>query len=347
MDGCDHYGDKLELAGKWETLANNPEIEGGASSRGGGILKFETDDSSVIGRFEDDQGTLQNVADVIFGCRLKWPILATSDNDAIRLKDGGTAQVSIEFDAAGGFDILSGTGAVNLAPGTITPNVWHHFEMRVIFSDTDGFIEIRVDGQTVVTLVETDTVISGNDFANRLEIRNSRGIAAGDSILQVHDIYCLNVANGGTFLGVNARIDTIRPNGDTADKDFVRSPAGANNFDSLDESIPHNFDTDQVESSTVAHKDVYDFEPMPAGLDTIGPIHGVQVVMTNREDASPVRTMNTIVSHGGTEGDGATTATLTTAWKPYKTLHRQNPDTSAAWQKSEIAAIQAGFEIVA
>lgn len=347
IDGCDHYADKSELAGKWETLTNSPDIEAGASSRGGGVLKFVLDESALVGRFEDDQGVLQNVGDVIFGCRIKFDSFANSDNNVFNLRDGGTTQIGIEVDSVGGFDIIGATSVSNIAPGTLKINTWHHFEMRVFFDNVLGSIEIRVDGVLVTAQTGKDTMSTGNAFANRLELKNRQGAGLGDSLIRMHDIYCLNVANGGDFVGKNARVDTIRPNADTADKDFARSPAGANNFDALDESIPHNFDTDQVTSSTVAHKDLYDFEPMPAGLDLIGPIHGVQVVMTAREDASPVRTMNTIIKHGATEADGATTATLTTPWLPYKTLQRLNPATSAGWLKSEIAAIQAGFEIVA
>ena len=129
------------------------------------------------------------------------------------------------------------------------------------------------------------------------------------------------------------------PTADTADESWTPS-SGVDSYALVDE-LPANT-TDYVSSSTVGHKNIYDFANESRTAESI---LSVSLLMAAKKDESATRTLKQILKAGGVEYNGADKNQSTT-WTFQKDHWRQNPNTVAAWAPGEINALQAGHAVV-
>lgn len=218
------------------------------------------------------------------------------------------------------------------AAGVIIVGVWNFIEIELVIHDTTGSFKVWVNGAQVISVTNVDTKGQASATADNFRFFPSSNVSGQD----LDDLYICSTASR---LG-ECRVETIRPNADTAQKDWTPS-TGTNNSALVDETTS-NGDTDYVSSSTVGHIDLYDMSDLSAVPATV---LAVQTVVTAKKDDVGTREIRSKVKSGATTGNGAT-KTLAGSHATYRDIFVNNPATSAPFTGAEVQSVQVGIEVV-
>lgn len=251
----------------------------------------------------------------------------------------GTTQVGLALQDNGQVHAyrLTGLNAGTLlgssAAGVIAAATWHFIELAVLFSDTVGTLVVKVDGATVINLSGIDTMNSATVGAGRLYFQGMN-VADSDnaSLNEWDDLY---ITDGAT-LG-DRRVETIRPNADTADKDFTRS-TGSDNYALVDESTVDS--TDYVQGSTVGDLDLYDLGALSSTPTTID---AVTVISFAQKTDAASRSIAHVLDLSGTQSTGADKA-LPASLGKQETIFATKPG-GGAWDATAVNALKAGPKV--
>lgn len=222
---------------------------------------------------------------------------------------------------------FSGNLVVASAPGVIKRDVWHYVEIELVrATGSGGSVNVYVDGIQVATLGSTNTGSAAIDAV---------GFASGVGNVNYDDFYLVDSA---TKLG-ECRVETLRPNADTAQKDFTRS-SGSDNYLLVDDPTNDN-DSTYNQSGTVGHKDLFAMGNL-TGSPTI---KAVSPIFFARKDDATARTVRSyMVSNVTTQNQ--TTRGMTTSYQAFQELYENDPDTASAWAAAAVNALQVGYEVV-
>lgn len=284
----------------------------------------------------------QNLAGFAVGFAFKYDALAAAgltsgaSQNMIALMDAAAIHLSLHLHSNGTLQVQRGasTALGSSAAGLVVSDTWCYIEMVGTIHDTAGTIDVYHDNSLVISLTGQDTRNAANAYINRLRLCCPDGTGA-NGISHHDDVY---VASGATRIGPR-RITLMDPAADTADKDFTAS-AGSDNFDMLNESTVDG-DATYVQSSTVGDLDLYDLSDLPV---TPTSVTAVQLVAVAKKTDAGARTMNVVAKSGATQSDGPA-MTLTTSYASHRRILNTDPDTSAPWTNSAIAALQAGLKV--
>ena len=333
MDGFDYYTDDViaNLRGKW-----NPA----------GTF-YTTAINSTTGR----DGTGKALSLVALGdVKTSWP----STNEIIigfhfqsRLWQNGnvfyfykqdTLQMTIGMDAGAHLDVRrAGSTVIGTSTSTFTDDQWYHIECRIKIGNSDGEVELKVDGVGEINI----TAIDNQDHADA-EIETL--LIAGDSSIVpiVDNLYIMDTTGSrlNDFLG-DCRIETLYPDGVGAAADFTPS-AGAN-WQNVDEVVPDD-DTTYNEDTVVSSKDRFTFTDI---VSTPDPIHAIAVNVRAKKMVAGPRTIRAIAHDGTTEGEGGDEyfAMGDYMWKQH--IFEDHPSGAAVWTAAEVDGGQFGYKIQA
>lgn len=330
------YRDATDIATGWTTV----------SSTGVALDTTGADDGDYAFKFTQYERyiekTLSDQTEWTVGCRFRLDSLPTGFDWVFQLLDsGGTAQVSVCINSNGNLLLYRGTSS-NFATSTLTltTGVNYHFEWNVVHNNSTGTSEVRLDNVEWVSYTG-DTLQTGSN-SRSIRIGHDAGTSTATApTLYVWDIYILDGAAGVSgFLGQNREVAIITPNGAGTHDDFTDNPTVTNNWENVDGPRPDLDDT-YLESSTVGHKILYAATSLPTSLGTVD---GVIVDVSAKSDDGGARGVKTLVKEGATESASADQA-LTSSYKHYTNVHENNPDTAAAWTKTEVNAMEIGAEV--
>ena len=269
-------------------------------------------------------------------------ISSAGTSDMLRLYDSGTIQVSLAFTSTGQLAVYrGGSGGTQLAAtsaGFVVSNIWHYYEMKIVFSNT-GSYEVRVDGNATPTLSgSADTTNTANNFANQLGLFSSGG---GGSSTFYDDIYLVNSAGAlnNDFLG-DTRIEGLVPTGAGGHTDWT--PSTGSNWQNVDE-VPPNDNTDYNYTATVSNIDTYAMHDLTS---LSGTIRAILHTLRTRKDDAGTRKVAPVFRISGTDYVG-TDQVLSTSFQTIQQLYELSPATSAAWTVSEVNALEAGVKLTA
>lgn len=256
-----------------------------------------------------------------------WILTATSNDTymiALQLNNNGSLQVNRQT----GWN--TGTSLGFTSPGVITINTWYYIELSVLISDTVGTVRLDVNGQTLLNLSNQDTRNGTPTTFNTIRLSS----CLANITTYYDDMY---LTDNTTPLGPQ-RIETLRPNADTAQKQWTAS-TGTDNFAMIDES-PMNT-TDYVYTSTLNNYDLYDFNNLSA---TPSSISSVTAYALAQKDNVGTRAIAVPVKSGSTTNDGANVY-LASGWTLSNRILETDPNTSSAWTASAVNSIQAGLKV--
>lgn len=242
----------------------------------------------------------------------------------------GTIICSLTLNSLGQFKLYRGSTAGTLlgtTTGAITTGNWGYLEIEFTRNASTGACNIYLDGTQIMALTGVNTgaddiLLMGFDNLNVQDF--------------VDDYY---VVSGTTKLG-EQRVMTLRPDADTAQKDFTPD-SGSDNYARVNES-PMDGDTSYVTSSTDAAEDLYTLSDLPI---TPASITAVQAIVAAKKDDAATRGISTVL-HGSTDTVG-TAKGLSTSYLVIADLYETNPETSAAWTASDVNGLEAGMKLVA
>ena len=299
LDSFDHYatGDLLEKwTSVWASGTVAPTIA--ASGRTANALQWTTAGMNQYMKsltLTPQVGVSGTTA--IVGFAFKISSLSGLNNvaygAAVTIFDGSTAKFGYRLNPDGTWSCGTGDG-----PNTYTSSgvpiqnaTWAYVEIKTVLHDTMGSAEIRVNGTTVLSEINIDTVKTGTASWSSLTLF-STGYSQNDApalsvvTLDIDDFYLLDGTTGTGRANNNFWGDTsiryLPPEADTATRDWGRS-AGADNYALVAEggSTPQTPDDDStyVTSDTVGAVDLYDFPAVTTGAE----VFGVQAVVAARK----------------------------------------------------------------
>jgi len=212
--------------------------------------------------------------------------------------------------------------------------VWYYVELKFRCHDTLGSIELRVDGSTVYTVTNVDTLLSTSIFNIVL------GQSSSFLTTQFDDLYLCNTAGSVNMDDLcPIVVETLMPTGAGATTNLT--PSAGNNWACVDD-VPPNDDTDFIEGNTVGNKDLY---VLPDLTTITSDVRAVQTFSMGRKTDSTNKGIRRVLRSGGTENDGSEKLLTLTSYVANRDIDELNPLTSAAWTVSEINALEAGLKI--
>jgi hypothetical protein len=256
--------------------------------------------------------------------------------------DNATAEnVSVNFIENGAISVRRGnTGATVLASaptGSFPTAAWFYAEIKIVFSNTVGTVEVRINGTALITATGLDTNNSTTVGSDLIAIQTPN--AGGNR--QIDDFYICNGSGSvnNNFLG-DVRVATLAPTGNGASSQLAGSDGNStDNYLLVDES-PYNT-TDYVSSSTSGQKDSYAMADLPGSASSVLAVQ--QVATLIKTDAGAIQAKH-LVRSGATN---YTTAgfNLSAGYVTYFYVRETDPNTSAAWTVSNVNAHEAGIEV--
>lgn len=287
-------------------------------------------------------------ATVIVGFALKTPNFAgLNAQDLVAFWDldriNGVEHIVLGMEHGANLYVERGFTRLAMANHALQMNRWHYVEIKVTISNTVGVVEVRVNGDTIINLTNTDTNNSGSDIVTMVRFRQSDGGGNGDG-LQNHfdDMYVCDGSGSvnNDFLGTT-RVETLLPNGAGDSAQFT--PSAGSNYENVDDANGNDGDTTYNQSSTSTHLDLFTCEDL---TDITGTIHGVQVYAQCRvTDTTPTPIIPKCKS-STTEGTGSTIGIGdTSGFVGVRSLFEQDPDAAAAWTTTTVNAMQIGYEV--
>jgi len=207
-----------------------------------------------------------------------------------------------------------------------------YIEVKVYFDNSVGTVEIRINGETVLSETGLDTEIHTPNGCI-----GARWYSWGSGDSRIDDMYVAQGA-GADFLGP-LRVFHLKPDGDTADEQWTLS-GGSDSYALVDENEPVDDDTTYL-SGTTGQKTLFTYEDVPAGLTDV---HGVQLCTSPRQDDVALDLIQQVKS-GGTEYPRPAQNIASATYTQIQDIMETDPDTSAAWIEANLNAVQFGVEV--
>jgi len=327
----------------WATNGEPQLHVGRLSSKSISIGAGSTGDSNFI---EVPAG---GTSEVILGFSYKPPIYRNANqNDWIKFYEydpaNSTPEEQVQLELADcGFIVRKGTsGRIAELMGAFYQERWNQIEIRIVFDNSAGVLQIRVNGDLLIDKSGIDTN-QGNNTCNVIRIHGTESPTTTDEkfLGLIDDIYVLDetgsIANSS--IAPNVFIESLGPTADGDSTDFT--PSSGANYTNVDESQPSG--TDYNSSGTSGDLDLFEM----ADLGIVGgAVYGVQVRNVVINDAPGYNPVIPKIKENGQEGSGDTWYVLDSDdYSDIRHIFTSNPDTATAWTVSTVNSMQCGYEI--
>lgn len=320
-----------------------------------------------------------SLSEYIIGFAFFWegvnPLQNRNDDTILYTRDdaGNQSQMTLELNFGFATNILAQRGYIRIKTSTnsvivfdseddadnsgdpdfhaLQYNRWYWIEFRVLVSDTVGEVELRVDGERWFLGTGLDTKPGSPSTIDQIifasageEPISSTGHGA---IYRVTDVWAVSPAGGGnetTFL-FPAIVDTLYPNADTAQADWVPQ-GGGDNVVEVDDNPQHDFDSSHNETNTNTDKDRFTTSQV-VPESTFGRVVACQVIAMAKDTLdTAAKTARVVIFENATEGVGTTRTLTESEWQALWHVFEDNPDTSAAWLMADVEAAEIGYELI-
>ena len=348
LDSFDHY-DIANMTGKWNTVYKQRASYVQTISSGNG--RNSTDALYMAGGgvtlgYVLARKTFDDQATWIVGFAIKPTFFPVAPYFFVlaALIDVGTYQVSLNVEPDGTLGVYRGdAGASGVQLGTtssgLSTDTWAYVEWKTTIHGSTGITEVKINGESLLSLEDQNTQASGNGTANQVQL-------GGEIVTYVggywEDLYICDGSGSirKDFLG-DLRVQAILPDGAGNYSQFTPS-AGAN-YQNVDDSPPDD-DATYNESSAAAQKDSFTMGDLAGGL--IAEILGVQTNLWMKKTDAGVLTASPFLRISSTDHTAASHSPSAESYADYMRIWEQNPDTAANFSVSDINALEPGYEHV-
>lgn len=251
--------------------------------------------------------------------------------------DGSTFHIKLVF-TRGEISVFRGTTKILDTNFWIVPRRWYYIELKQVVNDTTGSWTLNIDGVTIASDSSVDTRDGGNGIIGFLQISGvtNNFQTKWDNIYAYHD-------NGGdvvNFLGI-IHVGSLHPDADGDDEVWSTS-SGIDSFALVNETAPHDDDTDYIQSGTSTERTLFTYDNVLTGLTSF---HGIHIHTIVREtDATDFTLINTFKQNLVLYPESAE-AIAGQTYEDIDHVRDTDPDTAVAWTASGINALQAGVEV--
>lgn len=341
FDGFDHY----VTSGAWSTAA------AGAYTTAGGAIGSMPDlgtsgvDRGIVSTFQFAAAAAsirKNIGNQTAGDSIRMGFhfhlagFADSNPGLCSFRSSTNNLFQVHVVSSGGIQIRSGNAIGTLlaesAPGIVSTGTAYHLEFGVGIDSTDGWVEVRLNGQTVA---QASGINTAGTTISEVGLRTSAS-AASSSVSWFYDnLYVHNVSDlsqADNWLGERL-IFTLMPNADGSDTDWVPS-TGSNAWSILD-NVPVT--TAYIEATTVGDTTSVLFPDMPSSDLSVNAVR-VEV------SASKTGTSDVNVAFGPGTARSAGFPQTQDTYIRFSEIWETNPDTGLPWDPSEINSIEVAVE---
>jgi len=252
---------------------------------------------------------------------------------AIHLSFGITAVGLIEVRLGAHNGAVIATGGIVLAV-----DAWYCVELHVVIHDTDGVVQVKVDGILDIDISGINTA-GGAGAATIMKV----GIGAAQAVNQymkgyIDDIVVNDITGSyNTSWPGRGGIHYCLPADIGAYSEFT--PSAGDNWQCVDERPPTE-DTDYVESDTVDHRDLYALTDL---IPVDGTISAVQWICRAKLADAGVGNILRLVRHDGSDYV-STDKPIDTSYRYVTDIMELAPDVTA-WTVAKVNALQAGQKV--
>ncbi len=238
----------------------------------------------------------------------------------------------------GGLKVINQSGTVigQTAGPVIVSGAWQHVEMKVLFDNAVGTIEVRVEGVEVINEVAVNTVGASTGPCEQVRCDNSSGSTL---TYYVKDYIVWNGSGTANtdFLGSCAVADLTT----LTDVSLNWTPStGTTGWDLIDETPP-NDDTDYISAA----------DPPPAAavfsLSDLDPdvtsVKGLMTIVRARKTDGGDGNLQVALISGASTASGADRA-ITAAYTYWSDVFETDPATAAAWSVSAVNAVNLSLD---
>lgn len=320
-----------------------------AGRRGGGGLQAPSSslaNTASAGTIAKSLGA--NLATVVFGFSFKanaFPQTGTNWGIA-QLVDGGSIQCGLSINSSGQINAFRTTPGTILGTTTnaLATGTEYYIEAKFTISDAAGTVDIKVNGNSWLSLSSVDTKNTANAYASILAIggfiTGTQSAPPTALTFTYDDFYILDTTGSAPhndFLG-DVRVDAVYPDGDGNYSQFTPS-TGTTHYTLVDDATPNT--TDYVSDSTVGHKDSYTMQNPTLNSNTI---YAVKPKVAALKDDAGTRSLKVGVRSSTTDSVSAAQA-LSTTQAYYSNIMTTDPATGVAWTASGINAMEVLVEV--
>jgi len=228
-DGFDYYGLLADLARSvWDSVTTAGTFTTGRFGTGQSWSSTGTG-LQLIKNFPANESTVF----LVFAWYRPGALSGTTAEAAFILRDAGTAQCSVVMESSGNIVLKSGiqTGTVLATYTAAFPqDVWCHFQVKVVISNTAGSMTVRKNGQTSDTYASATNLNTrggtANNYANCMLVGTFT--ASADRLDDVL-VYSATAPAPNDWVG-DTRAILLPPNADTAQKQMVFTPTDTQTF---------------------------------------------------------------------------------------------------------------------
>lgn len=244
------------------------------------------------------------------------------------------SQVTIWLQSTGAIEAKSGGSpqvSLGLSTTLMTAGAWNHLEAKVVIDDTDGAVEVRLNGVTILNATNKNTdrrgtgevsqVFSGSHQSHFIDVYADDLFAWDDAGAQNND-----------FVG-DRKVFTDVPTADTAEVDWAPS-SGGTRFAMIDE-IPPDDDATYDTTTDTGDRMGVTFGDLPAEVVSVAAV--ILVHKSRKTDAGDCN-VTVHADSGGDEADG-TDRPMTTEYTFYHDVFELDPHTAAPFTNAAASAV--------
>ena len=332
IDSFDHYATPTR---KWTTIAYAPTISVGNGRNGTACLRGANGDQNVT-------LTLDNQATWIVGFAHRRSVF---NCDFMALIDVATVQVDLFVNSDGTISVRRASTVLGTTTWSMSVNTWYYIELKVTISDANGVAELRVNGDTKLSLSGVDTKQTANASANVVRIG---GTTIRIGTYDWDDLYiCDGVDATSTqgapfndFLG-DCRVVALSPNGaGNYNSDWTRVGTGVDSDHKAVMESPDDADSTYLSSNTAGHRSSW-----ALGNLTVGTVKAVAMSVVARKDDAGSRVIDVFARRNGVDTDRGRNYILGDSYLSYGDIWGKHPD-GAAWTASEVDNLEVGVRLV-
>lgn len=225
----------------------------------------------------------------------------------------------------------------------ITANAWHHVEVRLDCDLTNGAIEIRVNGVTVLNLTGINTADTGVVGIDQVDWTKRSDIGDINSFFYIDDIFAWAPTGeiGDTnndFIG-DRRVVTLYPDADTSVAGWYTSDSTSIGYEMINETAPDD-ETTFLEADALTDSNPIASEFDLTGIPTsVAAITAVQTQIRMRKTEAGIANVQTSIMVDADEAPGADRP-ITEEWTYWFDIHDLSPATGAPFTADEINRMQ-------
>lgn len=354
-DGFDHYNNLTDFLARtgalqWQLVANQPPSS----------YSFPTGLTGYGKAFQ--WSSHQNISEPAHIIRGVWNVRNQEGYIGFRINipsgwsfqisfgDGvaGSTQAYVQFNA-GNYSVLVYRGD-NTLLGTSANNVWqsstaNFVEFHFKIDNSAGIIEVRNNGNVVLSVTGVDTQVSANAWSDLIDLLPfTSGIGVAPSVT-IDDLYYNDTTSGpgvipcNTYMG-DMRVATLFAIGNDS---IQWTPLTMTNWVEISE-VAMDSDVSYNSSATPGQQDTFNFNVVESLLDIF---YGLQITGAYRKDDAGTRTIKQAMKYSSTTAYGSDWNVPDTVYSYFTDLFVLNPNTGLNWTLAEVNALAAGYNLVA